>query len=49
MSMPQQRRPGNDLTDKGWRPSVPLDRPVMRPDDRAEVTRKLVELNGEIM
>jgi len=32
-----------------WRSVVDLDTPHMRPDDRAEVTRKLVELNGEIM
>jgi len=37
------------LTGEGWRPAVPLDYPVMRPDDRAEVTRMLVELNGDIL
>jgi hypothetical protein len=35
--------------DEGWQPVVPTDAPPMRPDDRAEVTRKLVELNGEIL
>ena len=33
------------LTAEGWCPAVPLDFPPMRPEDRAEVTRKLVELN----
>ena len=37
------------LTGEGWRPAVPLDYPVMRPDDKAEVTRMLVELNGKIL
>jgi len=26
-----------------------LDYPAMRPDDQAEVTRKLIELNGAIL
>ena len=37
------------LTPEGWRPAVPLDYPAMRPDDKAEVTRMLVELNGKIL